>query len=78
VEELVHALQVWLALSFSEVVLLWSMGLLVVVLSRTGVFEPTGSVEEDESQGFQPSAETEPKRAAAAATVVAFILFDLV
>ena len=76
VDELDHALQVWL--SASEVVLVISMGLLDVVLSRTGVRTSTGSVEEDDSQGFQPSAETEPKMAAAAATVVAFISFALI
>lgn len=72
----VHSLQVWLSLS--EAVAVTSTGLLVVVLSRTGVLESTGSAEEDDSQGFQPSAETEPKKAAAAAIVVAFILFDLI
>ena len=67
VDELVHALQVWLSESGAVV-----LGLLEVV-SRTGVFESTGSV----ADASQPSAETEPISTAAAAKVVAFIMsFD--
>jgi len=48
-------------------------------LSTTGVLESAaGPVEEEESQAFQLSAETEPKRTAAAAAVVAFMLIDLI